>query len=186
MTDPRLATLGILAGGQARRLGGRDKARLLVAGRLQIERVLDAFPGPFAERLLSYNRDPHGLPAGLRIVPDAHEGFPGPVAALEALATACRTPWLLTVPVDCRTLPEGLAEALFAARERDGALLRDADGLQPLVGAWRADALRPACAALLASGNASAQRLRDHLQLGVLDLSPQRLGNLNTPQDLDA
>src|SRR5688572_6872088 len=103
MIEPGLVSLGILAGGQARRLGGLDKARIVREGRHQLERVLAAFPHPFRERLLSYNRDPSGLPGvGLRVVSDLRADFVGPVAALEALAAACHSPWLLTVPVDCR------------------------------------------------------------------------------------
>jgi molybdopterin-guanine dinucleotide biosynthesis protein A len=183
--DARLATLGILAGGQARRIGGRDKARLVIDGRMQVERVLAAFPQPFHERLLSYNRDPQGLPGGLRIVPDARADFPGPVAALEALAAACRTPWLLTVPIDCRDVPPTLFAALASAVKADGATLDDADGVQPLVGLWFVESLRPACAALLDAGNAPARRLRERLHLRIVDIAPHRLGNLNTDEDLE-
>jgi molybdenum cofactor guanylyltransferase len=182
--DPRLATLGILAGGQARRLGGRDKARLLVDGRPQLERVLAAFDPPFHERLLSYNRDGDGLPPGLRVVADTRAGFPGPVAALEALAATCRTPWLLTLPVDCRDVPALLFEQLAAAPKADGATLDDADGMQPLVGLWFVDSLLPACTELLDAGDGAARRLRVRLRLRVVDIAPRRLGNLNTLEDL--
>jgi molybdopterin-guanine dinucleotide biosynthesis protein A len=183
--DPRLATLGILAGGQARRLGGRDKARLVVDGVMQLERVLAAFAEPFHERLLSYNRDPHGLPDGLRVVADERDGLRGPVAAFEALAAACRTPWLLTVPIDCRDLPPRLYATLADAVKRDGATLDDADGMQPLVGLWFVESLLPACRALLDAGDAPARRLRDGLTLRTVDIAPHRLGNLNTLEDLE-
>jgi molybdopterin-guanine dinucleotide biosynthesis protein A len=187
MIEAGLVSLGILAGGQARRLGGIDKARIVREGRLQLAHVLAAFPHPFRERLLSYNRDPAGLPAvGLRVVSDLRPGFVGPVAALEALAAECHSPWLLTVPVDCRDLPPGLALQLFAATGPDGTAVDDADGPQPLVGLWRVAALREACAHALATGHARARDVRDALVLGRVDLSPCRLGNLNLPEDLEA
>ena len=37
-----MVTAAILAGGQARRLGGQDKSRLVVGGRTILERELDA------------------------------------------------------------------------------------------------------------------------------------------------
>jgi molybdopterin-guanine dinucleotide biosynthesis protein A len=182
-----LVSLGILAGGQARRLGGIDKARIVREGRQQLERVLAAFPHPFRERLLSYNRDPAGLPAiGLRVVSDLRPGFVGPVAALEALAAACHSPWLLTVPVDCRDLPPHLAIELFASAGPDGTTVDDADGAQPLVGLWRVAALRHACSDALANGNARAMQLREALALGRVDLSPRRLGNLKSPEDFES
>jgi molybdopterin-guanine dinucleotide biosynthesis protein A len=92
--EPGLVSLGILAGGQARRLGGRDKARIMRDGRTQLMHVLAAFPLPFREKLLSYNRDPAGLAAAnLRVVSDLTPGYAGPVAALEALAA--RMPFAL-------------------------------------------------------------------------------------------
>jgi molybdopterin-guanine dinucleotide biosynthesis protein A len=182
-----LVTLGILAGGQARRLGGIDKARVVREGRQQLERVLAAFPHPFRERLLSYNRDPAGLPAvGLRVVSDLRPGFVGPVAALESLAAECHSPWLLTVPVDCRDLPPHLATELFASAGADGTAVDDADGPQPLVGLWRVAALRHACGDVLAGGNPRAMRVREALVLGRVDLTPRRLGNLNAPEDLES
>jgi molybdopterin-guanine dinucleotide biosynthesis protein A len=186
MIDAGLVTLGILAGGQATRLGGRDKARIEREGRTQLARALAAFPLPFRERLLSYNRDPSGLvAANLRVVSDLTPGFVGPVAALEALAAQCHSPWLLTVPVDCREFPPHLASDLFAAAGPDGTAVDDADGPQPLVGLWRVAALRDACADALASGHPRAMQVREALQLGRIDLSPLRLGNLNLPEDLD-
>jgi molybdopterin-guanine dinucleotide biosynthesis protein A len=184
MIDAGLVTLGVLAGGRARRLGGRDKARLEREGRSQLEHVLAAFPLPFRERLISYNRDPLGLPAmNLRVVPDVTVGFVGPVAALEALAATCHSPWLLTVPVDCRELPRTLAPTLLSSAGPDGVSVDDADGPQPLVTLWRVAALRTACATVLDEEVPRAMRLRELLDLHVVDLAPLRLGNLNHLED---
>jgi molybdopterin-guanine dinucleotide biosynthesis protein A len=186
MIEPGLVSLGILAGGQARRLGGIDKARIVREGRQQLERVLAAFPQPWRERLLSYNRDPAGLPAvNLRVVSDLRPGFAGPVAALEALAAGCHSPWLVTVPVDCKAIPPSLAIDLLATADADGTGVDDGDGPQPLVGLWRVAALRDACEHVLASGHPRAQDVRAALRLRILDLAPLRLGNLNLPEDID-
>ena len=185
MIEAGLVSLGILAGGQARRLGGIDKARVVREGRQQLERVLAAFPHPFRERLLSYNRDPSGLVAtNLRVVSDLRPGFAGPVAALEALAAECGSPWLLTVPVDCPMLPPTLGTDLLACAGPDGTGIDDADGPQPLVALWRVAALRDACAVALDSGSPRAMDVRQALQLRIVDLAPARLGNLNLPEDL--
>ena len=176
-------TLGILAGGRATRLDGADKALLEIAGETLLNRTLRAFPQDLSERLLSYNRSGDIGMARLRVVADLRPEFPGPLAALEALAIACRTPWLLTAPVDCRDIPRSLVAELSDDVGRDGVVVQDADGLQPLLALWRVDALRPAIASAFESGHLAAQTLVSGLDLRVHDISPHRLGNLNTPAD---
>ena len=180
-------TLGLLAGGRASRLDGADKALLTIAGETLLARTLRAFPENYSERLLSYNRAVAAtLVSGLRVVADTKPDFPGPLAALEALSATCRTPWLLTVPVDCRDIPESLASDLLSHSGHDGAVLQDAEGLQPLLALWRVDALRPAVAAAFAAGELAVHKLVPTLDLRVHDISPRRLGNLNTPADFAA
>ena len=50
-------------------------------------------------------------------------------------------PWLLVLPVDVFDLPENLFERLAQLASPQGAWLRDAGGLQPLLGLWPAAAL---------------------------------------------
>ena len=184
MIDFDRITLGIMAGGRATRLDGADKAMLEIAGETLLDRTLRAFPQNFSERLLSYNRGTDiGIDLELRLVADLRPDFPGPLAALEALATACRTPWLLTAPVDCRDIPKSLANELINDLGRDGSMLRDADGVQPLLALWRIDALRPAVAAAFENGELAVHSLVASLDLRIHDISPRRLGNLNTPAD---
>ena len=93
-------TLGILAGGVASRLGGRDKAWLERAGVPQVLRWRRRFEGQVDAFLVSANTGRARFGEhGIAVVPDAVPGA-GPMAGLAALASACRTPWLLTLPVD--------------------------------------------------------------------------------------
>jgi molybdopterin-guanine dinucleotide biosynthesis protein A len=64
----------VLAGGRARRFGGRDKASLLIEGRPIIERQLEAFRA-LTPHLLIVANDPARYEAlGAPIVPDAVAG----------------------------------------------------------------------------------------------------------------
>lgn len=182
---PRTAiTLGILAGGRGQRLGGRDKAWVRYRQRSLIENLLRAVPGEFAERMVSARApDPRFGSLGLRAVFDRREDFAGPLAGLEALARACTTPWLLSIPVDVDGLPPDLVEQLAGATGPDGVVMHDADGLQPLLGLWRTQALADSTTALLDAGEAAARRLVERLRVAQLDIAPRRLLNLNTPQD---
>ena len=183
---PRTAiTLGVLAGGRGQRLGGRDKAWVLHHGKTLLQHTLSAFPGGYVERLVSTREDdPRFARMGLRPVFDLRPDFAGPLAALEALCAACTTPWLLTVPVDVQRIPDDLPEALRAAVARDGIVVKDATGLQPLVGLWRTAALQGAVRGLLDAGESAAHRLVSRLDLARMDISPRLLANLNTPDDL--
>ena len=180
-------SLGILAGGQARRMGGADKALLRRDGQTLVQRTLDALGGGFAQALLSYNGESaDSLPRGLRVVPDSRANFPGPLAGIEALLAAAEGDWLLTVPVDLAQLPEGLPERLLACvAGGDGVAARDADGAQPLVALWPVASSRAAVAAALDGGERAVHRVQQALGFAGCDLSPLVLGNLNTPADLD-
>jgi molybdopterin-guanine dinucleotide biosynthesis protein A len=176
-------SLGILAGGQGRRLGWVDKSAQTYEGSSLLQRTLRAFPEAYAERLLSYNLAPDERHAGLRCVADLRGDFPGPLAGLETLLQACRSDWLLTVPVDCRRIPEGLADALLSRLAGNGVVVRDADGLQPLLGLWRVDITRVAVQSAFSSVPHSVRGVLAGLRCSELDIAPWRLGNLNTPDE---
>jgi len=178
-------TLGILAGGQARRLGGVDKAFAEFRRQALVERCLQAAGNGYAARLISHPaNDVRFSTQDLRPVPDLRPGQPGPLAGLEALLAACDTEWLLSLPVDARDLPAVVFDTLL--RELDngaGRVLRDGDGLQPLFALWRVEPARLAVAARLDAGQHDAQGLVAFLGLAVCELSPLRVGNLNSPED---
>lgn len=180
-----LMTLGLLAGGRASRLGGRDKAWLRRNGRAQVEWLAALFAPEAGAVLVSANRAPERYAqAGLAAVADRSPGL-GPLGGLDALAQACATPWLFTLPVDVVDVDAGLAR-LLAGAGPDGAWLVDADGRQPLAALWRVDALRPAVAAAIGQGELAVHALQARLGMAAVRLPGLRLGNLNTPQDLAA
>lgn len=176
-------TLGILAGGQGRRLGGVDKAFASYRGRPLIERCLQACGDGFAERLVSHPGDVRFGSPQIRAIPDFRSGRLGPLSGLESLLRACRSDWLLSLPVDLRAIPDGFVDTLCRQANDQGTVVRDADGLQPLCGLWRVTQALPVISARLDRGALAAQGLLDDLILPVHDISPLRLGNLNTPDD---
>lgn len=177
------ATLGVLAGGRASRLGGRDKAWLQRGGVPQVLRIARRFAGECGSVLVSANRDlpryaAHGLDAVVDRIADA-----GPLGGLDALAAACATPWLFTVPVDIVDANDCLLRTLAQAGG-DGAVAEDDDGLQPLVALYQVDALREAVAAAIAAGDYSVQAMQARMRLPRVRFAGFRYGNLNTPDDL--
>jgi molybdopterin-guanine dinucleotide biosynthesis protein A len=179
-------TLGLIAGGRASRLCGLDKAWLMRSGVPQVLRWTRRFPGEHGPVLVSANRDPQRHAAlGLAVVGDRHPDL-GPIGGIDALAQACTTPWLLTLPVDLVGVNDCLVRTLVSKRDADGAFARDDDGVQPLVSLWRVDALRVACDAAIANGETAIHRLQATLHMAEVAFAGFRFGNLNTPEDLRA
>ena len=179
-------TLGVLAGGRATRLGGRDKAWLERGGQAQVLRLSQRFAAEAGAVLVSANRDlPRYARAGLSTVADRIDDA-GPLGGLDALASACRTPWLLTLPVDLVDCNDCLVRSLVAAAGDNGAAAQDDAGLQPLVALWRVGALRTALAAALDQGVLAVRALQARMRMGTVRFAGVRFGNLNTPDDLRA
>jgi molybdopterin-guanine dinucleotide biosynthesis protein A len=179
-------TLGLIAGGRGSRLGGADKAWLTRDGVPQVVRWSRRFAGEHGPLLVSANRDSDRYAAhGFRVVPDRRPDL-GPIGGLDALAAACATPWLFTLPVDLVGANDCLLRTLLSQRGEDGAFAVDDDGPQPLVALWRRDALRSACAEAIAAHEIAVHRLGQRLDLPAVVFSGFRFGNLNTPDDLRA
>lgn len=179
-------TLGLLAGGSGTRLGGVDKAWLVRDGMPQAVRWQQRFAGEVDAMLASSNADPAPfVERGMRVVADrVRDG--GPMAGLDALAQACATRWLLTLPVDLVGIDGDLLPDLLAGAGDSGAFARDGDGPQPLVALWRADLLREAAARALGRGELAVHALQARLGIREVRFDGTVFGNLNTPGDLRA
>ena len=183
MLERGALTLGILAGGRATRLGGRDKAWLQRDGVPQVVRIARRFDAECGAVLVSANRDlSRYAEHGLRAVADEVADI-GPLGGIDMLCAHCETPWLLTMPVDIVDANDCLLRTLANAGD-DGAVADDGDGLQPLVALYRVDALRDAVAGALAAQDYSVQAMQARMRLPRLRFAGLRFGNLNTPEDL--
>ncbi|WP_433238440.1 molybdenum cofactor guanylyltransferase [Streptosporangium sp. CA-135522] len=134
----------ILAGGLARRLGGRDKPGLRVGGRPLIESVAAAVPD--AERLIVVGERRPGLARGVFVREDPPGG--GPIPALRAGLAEVGAPWVALLAADLPFLSAGHVSALLeAAGAGAGAVLVDDDGREQwLAGVWRTAGLAEALA----------------------------------------
>jgi len=173
----------LLAGGLATRLGGLDKAWLRRDGIPQVQRIAQRFAGQVSTVLISANREQaRYVQAGLQVIGDRHDEV-GPIGGLEALAAACTTRWLLSVPVDIIDTNDCLLPSLAAAGTQ-GAYAQDEAGVQPLVALWPAKRLAEAAAGAISRGEFAVQALQRDLQMTCVPLPGVRFGNLNTPADL--
>ncbi|GAA4796184.1 NTP transferase domain-containing protein [Streptomyces ziwulingensis] len=137
----------VLAGGAARRLGGADKPGVRVGGRALLDRVLLACAGAAVTVVVAAPR-PTARP--VRWAREEPAGA-GPVAALAAGLRHTTAEHVVVLSADLPFLPARTVEHLLgvlAASRAEGVLLTDADGRdQPLVAAYRAEAVRRELAA---------------------------------------
>jgi molybdopterin-guanine dinucleotide biosynthesis protein A len=180
----------ILAGGRARRFGGRDKSRLVIEGRPIILRQLDVLArvaddvfviAPDAERFADL-----GLAVHADRIPNL-----GAIGGLHTAIDASPADRVIVVACDLPFLdPALLVRLAELAAGRDGAWVRSARGIEPLVACYTRRAARPIRAAI------DAGRLKLGDLAGILDMaeiagpaltafgSPDRLlANVNTPDE---
>jgi molybdenum cofactor guanylyltransferase len=179
----------ILAGGQARRMGGADKALIPLAGRPLLSHVLERLEPQVDRVLISANGDPTRFAAfGCGVVADAAPQ--GPLSGIHAALTRAASlgaTHLVSTPVDTPFLPGDLVPQLLLAAEGSSAglaLARTADGDHPATALWPV-AIAPALAAYLSDGGAKVTGFTDAHHAARADFPDGRAFlNLNTREDL--
>jgi molybdopterin-guanine dinucleotide biosynthesis protein A len=110
----------ILAGGQARRMGGGDKALLEVAGRPLLTHVIERLTPQVAEVAINANGDPARFAGfGLPVITDTVEGFVGPLGGVLAgmrWAAVRGHSHIVSAAGDTPFFPQTLTRQLEAAR----------------------------------------------------------------------
>ena len=183
----------ILAGGRGQRLGGVDKGLQPWRGLPLVDHALARLAPQVREVLISANRNTALYATrAARVLADASDDFPGPLAGILAGLRAASTPWLAVVPCDSPLLPpdlfERLARGLGDAR---GAVVqrgRGVDGprLEPVC-CLLATALADDLAAYLAEGGRKVEGWVARHATPVPFDGPgdaAAFANVNTPADL--
>ena len=140
------ATIGVLlAGGQARRMGGGDKCLLELAGKPLLAHVIERL-APQTERLvLNANGDPARFAEfGLPVIADPVEGFAGPLAGVLAgfnwaRENAPHARWIATAATDTPFFPLDLVPRLLDATVGQYpaiALAKSNGRMHPVFGLW--------------------------------------------------
>jgi molybdopterin-guanine dinucleotide biosynthesis protein A len=125
----------VLCGGDARRLGGADKAAVVVGGNTLLERALDAVSSAKRTIAVGPSRTTKFPVAWTREEPPGG----GPVAAIAAGMQLVEEDVVVVLGVDFPFVdPQCVARIVAALADHDGAILRDDTGRhQFLVGAYR-------------------------------------------------
>ncbi|SLN69715.1 Molybdenum cofactor guanylyltransferase [Oceanibacterium hippocampi] len=145
MSDrPRILGL-LLAGGQARRMGGGDKCLRPLGGRTLLDHVIARARPQVDDLIINANGDPARFARWrMPVAADVVEGFAGPLAGiLTGLDWAARATssfdYVLSLPTDAPLIPADLADGLLAGLRSEAAELACAasDGRShPVIGLW--------------------------------------------------
>jgi molybdenum cofactor guanylyltransferase len=178
----------ILAGGQARRMGGRDKGLVAFRGRPLVEWVIAALGPQVAGLLVNANRNREAYAAfGYPVIGDRVDGYQGPLAGVASAMAAAGTPWILTVPCDGPFLAPDLGERLCAALIGEGAdiaVASDGQRMQPVY-ALLPVALAPSLDDFLSAGERKIDLWYARHRVALADLSdrPESFANINSEAD---
>ena len=195
----RFGTACVLAGGQGRRMEGRDKLALEFRGERLLARIERQLRGRFADLVAVSNRPDAFRGLGYRVVPDTFSGA-GPLAGLHAGLVAARGEWVYLVACDMPffsaahvdALAAAVAEAEAAGRSPVAAAVRSGAFFEPFHALYSRSLVGSIEAAFAAPGRApSIQSLLRSLPMAFLDSSPAVDGsslfvNVNTPVELAA
>ena len=184
----------ILAGGQARRMGGGDKGLLRLEGRTLLQHVIDRFAPQVKAVALNANGDSARFSDyNLPILADSVDGFAGPLAGvlagLDWAATKGAT-HIVTAAADTPFFPADLVPQLLLAAETQSkpiALARTENGRHPTFGLWPV-ALRDDLREALESGVRKVVAWTDVHGTAMADFPTHRFDpffNVNTPDDLE-
>jgi molybdopterin-guanine dinucleotide biosynthesis protein A len=188
-------TLGVvLAGGLARRMGGRDKARIRVGGTTILERVIERLRPQCGRLVLNANSDPAGFAdTGLTIVADSVPDHAGPLAGILAgldwaARHAPKIEWVVSVPSDCPFLPRDLVARLHQARAAADAIVacaRSGERRHPVIALWPVALREDLRQALTSDGVRKVEEWTARYVLGVAEWPATPVDpffNVNTPE----
>ncbi len=188
-TNPRNSITGvILAGGRAKRMGGRDKGLITVAGRPMVAYIIEALQPQVSNTLINANRNLVEYGAyDLPVVPDILGEFYGPLAGMASAIRNTETEYVLTVPCDSPLVPKILAERLFTAlseQQTDISVVHDGNRMQPMFALIRRCLLSDMLDYLDNGGRKIHTWCARH-RLAQADFSvlPEAFLNVNTPED---
>lgn len=187
-TNPDITGV-ILAGGQARRMGGQDKGLIEVNGRAMVDYVIRAVRPQVGKLIINANRniDKYATLGNCPVISDELAGFVGPLAGMASAMQHCQTPYLLAVPCDCPLIAPDLAERLQLTLDKnksDVSAAHDGNRLQPVFALLSCELL-PSLVGYLEAGHRKIDRWYESQRFSQANFSdqPNMFLNINTPND---
>lgn len=197
MIEPSRIAGVLLAGGQARRMGGGDKCLKLIGGRPILSYIIETMSPQVSALVLNANGDPSRFEEfGLPVRPDSIDGFAGPLAGVLTgmdwvIETRQPFEWILTAPTDAPFLPTDLCDRLRAAVNADSTDMARAQSggrAHPVVGLWPVALRDDLHAAMTQEDIRKVDRWTARFTVSDVDFPTEPVDpffNANTPEDIE-
>lgn len=177
----------ILAGGQARRMGGQDKGLVSLNDKPLIDYVYHRLHEQGATVAVNANRNQDTYGKYGQVFGDVIENFPGPLGGIHAAMAQLNAEWYGFVPCDCPNLPHNLLEKMYAAIDAGTEIVvaHDGESVQPVVTMYKRDVFER-LENFLNNGDRKIVLLYDICNTVFVDFSEEHdaFVNLNTPDEL--
>ena len=187
MLLPTQTSWVILAGGQASRMGGKDKGLVELNGSPLIQYVINKLSQQDVSITINANRNLDSYQAFAPVVSDSFPDYPGPLGGIHAGLKSASTDWVGFVPCDSPQISDDLVERFCSAVKEDSDILVAHDGefKQPVFTLFHKRVL-PKLEAFLERGDRKIILLYKECVTEYVDFSdsPNCFVNLNTPEEL--
>ncbi|MEZ9623763.1 molybdenum cofactor guanylyltransferase MobA [Vibrio sp. 10N.222.55.A3] len=187
MLLPTQTSWVILAGGQASRMGGKDKGLVELNGSPLIQYVINKLSQQDVSITINANRNLDSYQAFAPVVSDSFPDYPGPLGGIHAGLKNASTDWVGFVPCDSPQISDDLVERFCSAVKEDSDILVAHDGefKQPVFTLFHKRVL-PKLEAFLERGDRKIILLYKECVTEYVDFSdsPNCFVNLNTPEEL--
>ncbi|MFM2645950.1 molybdenum cofactor guanylyltransferase MobA [Vibrio diabolicus] len=187
MLQPTQTSWVILAGGQASRMGGKDKGLIELNQKPLIEHVIERLSPQTPRILINANRNQDAYSKFGFVFSDQFKDFPGPMGGIHAGLMHAETDWVGFVPCDSPQINTDLVERFCQAAKEDSDILvaHDGDHQQPVFTLYHKRVL-PKLTAFLERGDRKIILLYKECNTSYVDFndSPNCFVNLNTPEEL--
>ncbi|MEZ9909595.1 molybdenum cofactor guanylyltransferase MobA [Vibrio sp. 10N.261.51.A3] len=187
MLLPTQTSWVILAGGQASRMGGKDKGLVELNGSPLIQYVINKLSQQDVCITINANRNLDSYQAFAPVVSDSFPDYPGPLGGIHAGLKNASTDWVGFVPCDSPQISDDLVERFCSAVKEDSDILVAHDGefKQPVFTLFHKRVL-PKLEAFLERGDRKIILLYKECVTEYVDFSdsPNCFVNLNTPEEL--
>ncbi|MCG9597496.1 molybdenum cofactor guanylyltransferase MobA [Vibrio sp. Isolate25] len=187
MLLPTQTSWVILAGGQARRMGGKDKGLIELDNKPLIQHVFERLSKQVSDIMINANRNQEIYSKYATVIGDEIKDFPGPMGGIHAGLSAANKDWVGFVPCDSPQISMNLVERFCAAAQDDYDILvaHDGDFQQPVFTLYHKRVL-PKLTAFLERGDRKITLLYKECKTRNVDFSDANecFVNLNTPIEL--
>ncbi|MUH96512.1 molybdenum cofactor guanylyltransferase MobA [Aliivibrio fischeri] len=188
MLQPKQTSWVILAGGQARRMGGKDKGFVLFQDKPLIEHALETLTSQTDQIAINANRSIDEYSRYAVTFPDQFSEYPGPLAGMHSGLVNMNSDWVGFIPCDSPNLPNNLVSLLCNAVKEDTDIVVAHDGeyMQPVVTLMHKRII-PKIDAFLTRGDRKIILLYKECNTVFADFSDYSNAfiNLNSPQELE-